>query len=477
MWVMSDDNKIINTENEVWIDTFMSAPYPANIWRIDALHNDGNPYHLLLPGIVSLNLYAQKQKKLIHVYSSTAKTSVDFEKNGYAIIQPISCTVRQEKNGMYEAELECNIDAEGKFKYLSCNSILKIPIRYHDVTSQQLFRIYNAVRKMGSSGEYRIVVNARHIFYDLNDKLLLDCRPSGKNGADALNWIIGNIYGGTSSNDIVFSHQSDINTISTAYYEKQSVTAALLGADNAFTSRWGGSLYRDNFYFSLNKSMEYSRATGTIRYGYNMIDIEFTADYSETVTYLIAEDNFGNRKNIINSAVPCSEFPHHVYKYISISYDTEDKAQFEADAQAYFDNYKQANVNIKVNFADLSDLELYSDFLQLADYEVGDKVIVYHKDLDINYSNLEIISKTYDVVNQQTAEIEIGSFKDAIVRSSFMSNSVSTSQGAIDKQVAAMQSELRDVKLKNFKSWESAKSSTFKEISEYTWKEVLNIVN
>ena len=242
-----------------------------------------------------------------------------------------------------------------------------------------------------------------------------------------------------------FSYYSDIKTITTAYYENVSVTAALLGEDNAFIKRWGGHIYRDNCYFSINREMEHSRPTGVIRYGCNMIDIEFDADYSECVTYLVATDNFGNYTTIVNKNVPSEEFPHHIYRSVTFNYDSEDKEQFLADAQAYFDNYKHANVNIKVSFADLSDNELYADFLELADYEVGDKVIIYHRDLNINYGNLEIISKTYDVVSGETIDVEIGTFKNAISRAGYMSGTVSVGQTAADKQLAAVQLQLDEV--------------------------------
>ncbi len=114
--------------------------------------------------------------------------------------------------------------------------------------------------------------------------------------------------------------------------------------------------------------------------------------------------------------------------------------------QAYFDNYKQPDVNIGVTFADLTDDERYTDFLGLADFEVGDRIIVYHSDLDIIFGNLEIISKEYDVTGGRTASIEIGTFKNAISRAAFMSDTASTgSRSAADKQIAATQNQLNEV--------------------------------
>lgn len=69
-------------------------------------------------------------------------------------------------------------------------------------------------------------------------------------------------------------------------------------------------------------------------------------------------------------------------------------------------------------------------FRGLNNYEVGDIIIVYHSDLDIYYSNLEIISREFDVVIRgdnavaENVDIEIGTFKNAISRSAYMSNTV-----------------------------------------------------
>lgn len=94
------------------------------------------------------------------------------------------------------------------------------------------------------------------------------------------------------------------------------------------------------------------------------------------------------------------------------------------------------------------------------------------KDMDIYYSNLEIVSKTYDVVAQKTTEIEIGNFKNAISRRSFMSETVSDGQSAEDKQNMAIQDEIKDNKLKMLNTWRGARAFTWREISKFTWGEV-----
>ena len=357
-------------------------------------------------------MYIQPSRPLIHVYGSR---ETNFNGNGYAIIEPISCTVYQEVNGAYEAKFETYCDKYQKFTYLKKEALVKIPMRYHGEIIYQIFRVFKCNRIMDNYGNYRITATARHYFYELASRMIQDCRPTTLSGSSALTWIFEHgWYGGNTDTGFIYS--SDIGNIRTAYYQNCTVVASLIGVDQSFVNRWGGRLYRDNNYFSINTVMEGSKRSGVIMYSYNLTDIDFEEDDSDLITVLNAEDNYGHSVTITNPDVPSEEIPHHVYGYVKFNYDADDEPAFLADAQEYYDEHKTSRVNITVHFANLSDIKKYQQFLDLDDYEVGDKVMIYHKELDIYYSNLEIISKTYDVVAQKTAEIQVGSFKHAITR-------------------------------------------------------------
>lgn len=347
---------------------------------------------------------------MIHIFDSLAS---DLTTNGLAVTDPISGTVRQESNGRFDASLEIDVDPYGKSGYFTNGAILQIPIMYRGIMRPQFFRLYLTEPRMDESGALRKKGEANHIFYDLNHSYLPDVRPTGLNGDDAIAYLFAHRMGTTGAE---FSGSSDITNLNTAYYEKMSIVRALIGADNSFINRWGGRLYRDNFRFSINKTMEGSQSTGVIKYAYNMQSLRMTIDDSECITYLLAQDNFGNTKTIINEDVPNALFPHHRYKAVTFTYDEENRAQFERDAQTYYDTYKEPNVNIRIKHAELAGLEAYKDFQSLSDYEVGDRVIIYHKDLGISYENIEIIAKENDIVTGMTTETELGSFRNALYR-------------------------------------------------------------
>ena len=466
------NNQLTNT---VFID-LPGKPFvgdsPYTMWRITDIINNNYPYSPLMIGLPALQLSIEPSRPLIHVYSSRVS---NYDSNGYAIIEPISCEVHQEENGIYEATFETYCDKYQKYTYRKKQAQVKIPIRYHGETKYQIFRVRQVKRTMDSYGNYRISASAQAKFYDLQRYLIEDCRPTQLKGNAALVWLFSHGWYDMPSN-IGFVYSSDIQRKSTAYFENCNVIAALLGVDQCFVNRWGGRLYRDNNYFSINDEMEGCKKSGIIQYGYNMTEIEFEEDDSDLITTLIAVDNFGNEKIIVNHNVPTEEIPAHIYGYARFSYDEEDKEAFEADAQAYFDEHKQSSVNITVRFANLSDVEKYKQFLQLDDFEVGDKITIYHKDLDIYFSNLEIISKTFDVVAQRTEEIQIGSFKNAITRRAYMSGTVSNGDTPADKELIAVNNELINMTLRQLRTWGGASAYTWGEVSKFTWEDVTKYV-
>ena len=436
-WVIID-NQLTNTEFIAMPEKPFVGDSPFTMWRIDPNINNGMPFSPLMIGLRAIQMYIQPSRPLIHAYSSR---EVNFNSNGYAIIEPIRCEIHHEENGVYEATFETFCDRYGKYTYLRKQAQVKIPMRYHGETIYQIFRIRQYRRTMDAAGNYRITATAQAKFYDLSRRLIQDCRPTQLAGNAALEWLFTHgWYGGNDNTEFLYS--SDIPQARTAYYQNCTVTAALLGVDQCFVNRWGGRLYRDNNYFSINTEMEGCQKSGIIMYSYNMTEIDFEEDDSELITILEAEDNFGNRLTLTNPNVPTDDIPHHIYGYAQFTYETEDVTAFQADAQAYFDEHKQSRVNITVRFANLSDLQKYSQFLQLDDFEVGDKVTIYHKDLDIYYSNLEIISKTFDVVAQKTMEIQIGSFKNAITRRAYMADTVSSGGSVGDKSTAALSQDI-----------------------------------
>ena len=412
-------------------DTVLTEPYPTWIWRIDEFCNDGYPY---LIGLRPPEYHVDpiKQKTYISVFDSK---ETDFEHNGLRVLSPTMCEITEELNGAYELTLTHPIDTNNNWLYLNEFNIIK--------TQGQLFRIYKRVKSMTGDS---VTVYARHIWYDLLANFVEDARPTLMNGQGAIDWILGKTH-----EEHNFIGVSDIADISTAYYQNMSPVLAFLGADNAFITRWGGELYRDNFNFSINTRRGKDNAFN-IRYGVDMLAIDETVDFSEFCSTLIAEDNFGNRIKIYS---PPNPSPYRHVKKLVFNYDINDRTVLQADARAYMDTYNKPSINYTVTFANLKNLDGYKDFINLQRCEIGDTGIIHNERLDI--SNVQkIVKKTVDGITGDVISVELGTAKGTITRPKKFTNTMSPQ----DTTYVLMQQTYRELQeniAKTSPTWKSCK--------------------
>lgn len=446
-----------------WADNPPSvADYPGALWlqiEGDLPFKQWPKTYIAVPPV--------RQHDYITVYDlHTLQT--DFNNNGLTILTPISCEITEELNGVYELYLTHPLDKEGRWKELRELNIIK--------AEGQLFRIYKRVTTM-SAGEKVRTVYARHIFYDLNDKILRDVKPTNKDGHDFIDYIIKNMFVDDPNGYFLFydfSYASDIEKTATSYFQNVTPVAALIGEDNCFVNRLGGELHRDNFYFSINEKRENSRhIEQPIRYGIEMTDIEEDIDYSEFVTYAYFKDNFGHGWGV--SYVPTVRFAHNITRTFYVTYDEPNFEQLMADGRAYFDSVYQPKVTYTVQFANLRDTEMYKDFIGLQEYNVGDTVVIYSEELEAE-TQQKIMRKVTDAITGRTIEITLGNLQGGLTRKDKMGSTISGSQvDQAQKAQQALQEELRRTKLKLYATWETAKVNTWQEASEYTWQEVKEV--
>lgn len=461
MWKIID-NILTNDQFADMPESPMSAPYPDMLWRIDTLYNNGFPFTKLMPGILGVNLQPVK-RKYIHVYDIGTKQD-EFNSNGLAILSPTKCTVTEELNGTYELYMIHPVDLQGKWKYLIEMNVIK--------AEGQLFRIYKKDSLMENDDSMSRIVYARHIFYDLNDRLLQDVRPEKKNGYNFIDWIMthmhhDDLYGDYSFYE--FEYASDITDTATSYFTATSPVAALIGEDNCMVNRLGGELYRNNFYFSINKNKENAKQNAfNIRYGVDLLKVRETVDYTDVCTNLIAYDNFNQRFGV-SYVGTAGLHHHHITKQVNFNYDEPDYDQFCSDAQAYFGTVYVPRVTYEVKFAALKNDERYTEFSNLQSMNVGDSGIVHIQQLNID-SIQKVVKKEVNAITGETISIVLGNFKGSIVRADSFSQTISTNSGnAIDKQLAALQTALDQSIAKSLIYWDNLEEYTWDELEEFTW--------
>lgn len=357
----------------------------------------------------------------------------NFNHNGLRILSPKSGTITETLNGDYSLTLEHPLDDDGAWQSLLEFNIIK--------ACGQLFRIYKKSTKLQSSGVATRTVYAQHIFYDLAHKLVKSCDITGMAGQQALDTIIANIF----DDDIdgaykmyEFSRYSDITNVvgASTTFQLTSPIACMIGEDNSFINRLGGELYRDNFYFSICNKKEGSQTNAfNIVHGINMLEIEEVVDYSEFCTYLHTEDNYGNMYAV--AYVPNGRFPHNYALGKMFNYNENNIEALHQDMSSYFEERWTPKITYTVKFANLKNAELYKDFINLANYNVGDSGTIYSEELEIN-TNQTIIEKKIDILTGETTSITLGNFPRSLTRKERYSNTITRADNIIDKVVSPL---------------------------------------
>lgn len=326
-------------------------------------------------------------------------------KNPILVLEPISCVYKFNEKSL---EAEFPLDKEDRWKYIKTNEIIK--------ADGQLYRINEVNTSLDS-----IYVYGKPIFFDLADTILLDKRPTDKNGQEALDDILKNTR---------FRGHSNINKINTAYYVRKNIVEALLSNDeNSFLNRWGGEVLLDNFDIYINDKIGTDRGL-RIDEGYNLASIEKTVDTSDVITRIIPE---GYNGIVLDGSEPwvdstlINNYPHpkmRVVKFddIKVKENPDDKEGFNTlylaqqemikRSQLMFSEQKvdEPYVNYKIDMIDLSTTNEYEKYENLLQLNIGDTVHCYISDLNIDVE-ARVVNYEKNLITGDYTRLELGNFK------------------------------------------------------------------
>ncbi len=353
---------------------------------------------------------------MIQCYKSD---NADYERNGDTTLFPTSCGLSCEINGAWELNMSHPQDSEGRWKYLEEETVIAAPTFQSD---KQLFRVDKCI-KTDSSME----VTAYPIFFDsADDCFLMDVRPTGKNGQEALDIMTaGSKYSG----------ESDITTGGTAYFVRRNLMDAINGEDSpTFCQVWGGEILYDNQKVIINKRIGGDHGV-EIRYGKNMDGLSHTIDMSEVVTRIIPVAYNGRTMSGDAPWVDSDNIDKYAKKYIrevkfedvklaeDASDGDEDNGIIVCQDQAALDEVLTQKcedmyaagadlpaVTIEVTMIDLSRTEQYKDFQELVTVGLGDTVHCYNYKLGIT-TEARVIKLTWDCIRDQAGEMTLGDYE------------------------------------------------------------------
>lgn len=338
------------------------------------------------------------------LYSADEKL---FDSNGLGILNDaISCTVTQERNGMYELEMEYPV---GGIHYENLVPLYIIMAQPDPITYRpQPFRIYETTKPLSGN----ITVYARHLAYDL---MGIPVAPfTASTAAAALE--------GLTQNAIIscpFTFWTNKTTDATMTVEvPTSIWDLLKGNAGGILDVYGGEYEFDWWTVGLYKQRGAEIDT-TIRYGVNLTGLKQSAstdNWCSTIyPYWVGEDGTLVTGGLCRTS---GFYPFEQVRVVDYSeaWDAAPTAdQLNARALSYLNNQKLAepSVNIEFDFAhNTYDARFGAHTVQL--FRVCDTIKVVFDQLGIS-TTATVIKTTYDAIAERYTKVEIGSKKQSLM--------------------------------------------------------------
>lgn len=321
------------------------------------------------------------------------------------LAEAISCRCTEERNGIYELELQ--------YPMLGTYAADLIIDRYikakpNSTGDNQLFHI----RKVSKPINGMFTVSCDHVSYALSGYPVPTVSASG-NAQVAINAILTAAKNQLGKDTGFSVATTDITLSSSIALTNVSARAAIGGVSGSVLDVYGGEYEFDNYTIKLHKSRGQDRGV-RISYGRNMTDLKCEIDMDSAYTGIygyVKNDNVDFKSYVsvtnssgINSKTLIRDFSS------DFSGDEITQAKLDSAVSAYVakNDINSPSVSMTVSFVDLSQSPEYASFSALEAVNLCDTVKIYHKDLDIDIK-AKVIKTTYDVLRERYTSIELGS--------------------------------------------------------------------
>lgn len=346
---------------------------------------------------------------MILIYEKTV-TGIPTD-NGLGSLVPNECKVTESLNGEFELSMKHPLDPDGKWLKITKQRILKVPTHRGD----QLFRIY-AVDTDILPGS--VVVNARHIFYDLLDNFVETVHVVKSNGKTAGDAVLAACQYASG-----FTFASNITKLKTFSNQRINPVQALMGdIETSFIRKWGGEIARDNYDIAINTRIGADNGA-KITYRKNMTGLKVTENIRDTITriYPICQGP-GNTiyilpEKYIDSAL-IANYPNPLVGTMNTNGITPGDADYPTTTEIYAEMRTQvaelyaAGIDLpkytfEAKFVDLTKTEEYATVAALETIELGDNVTVSYSPKSINVK-LRVVTVAWDALLSRYSSLIIG---------------------------------------------------------------------
>lgn len=339
------------------------------------------------------------------------KDATDFSTRGlYALSDAISCTVTEERNGLFELELVYPTDGNHFSEITEDRLIVAFP---HENGTKQAFRIY----RREASIEGTVTFYARHISYQLNF-IPVDLVSGETDSAQTMMETLAQ----AAQVACPFSFESDVSTAVPVPFSVGvpcGLRSALGGMEGSVLDHFGGEFEWDNWTVRLLENRGSDNGV-RIAYGKNLTEYDDALDIGETITgvmayYAYQDENdqeqivYTNPKVITNGS---TEFAHERIAPLDCSGDFDEPPTVEA-LTAYATQYLARTANadptqeINVSFVPLGQTAEYTGLAELERVSLCDTVKVSYPALGISVKK-KVTRTVWNVLTNSYDEITLG---------------------------------------------------------------------
>lgn len=347
-----------------------------------------------------------------------SENSTTYTTNGIGrLSDAISCVVTEQRNGIYELEMEYPKIG----RHYSDIGIRKIIVVKPSANATlQAFRIYKISKPING----RVIISAQHICYDLTKNVAMPFSVAASGSACNL------ALQGLKNNAVEtcpFTFQTDVTTVS-SYTQTMpaSINQRLRGIEGSVLDMFGGEYEWDNWTVKLHRHRGTVKPI-TLRYGKNITDLDQEENIANTVTGVVPFWSNTDKSVCIylpERVVRSSNHTAYSQKLtvpldLSTEFDEEPTVeQLRTKAQAYVNQsgFGLPKVSIKVSFVELADTEEYKDILPLQAVSLCDTITVQFEELGIN-TTADVVETKYDVLKEKYNSVQIGALKSTLAMS------------------------------------------------------------
>lgn len=350
-------------------------------------------------------------------------TATDFSTRGLGPLSDcISCTVTEQRNGIYELEMQYPLTGLHYEDIADRSIILAIPSPYR---AAQPFRVYQITRSMNGTA----TIYAQHLSYDLAG---IPVEPFSQDSlAMALTWLKTH-----SAIDNPFSFSADFSSSAAFGFTAPTACRSLLGGvEGSILDVYGGEYEFDGYDVILHRQRGGDNGV-TIRYGKNLTDLSQDSSTADLVTGIYPYWQNSETGDLVtcSPAVVSAPGTYDFQQVIPVDFTSDFEQQPTPEqlrdrAEQYISDNSIGvpSVSTTISFVQLEQMSGYEDLALLERCDLCDTVTVEYPALGVS-AKAKIVTVVTDVLLERYNSMEIGSVRANVAQT------IGNQQAAIDNQ-------------------------------------------